>query len=145
MSKVCMHCTAEIEENTKFCSKCGAVQGKNQLADLSKNTEFIPTIEVSRECSIIGSLFSYKIFVDGVAIGKVKNGQKKRFQIAPGLHEIYVKQNWSWFYSTKVSFLLKDFAKFSCKPKVGFFGAIFGRIIFYMLFKRHQFIMLKEA
>jgi hypothetical protein len=145
MSKVCMHCIAELEEDTKFCPKCGAEQGKNQLADLSKSTEFIPTIEVLRESSMIGCLFSYDTFIDGVKIGTIKNGEKKQFQITPGLHEIYLKQNWSWCYSPKVSFLLKDFTKFSCKPKVGLFGVIFGRVVLYMLFKRHKFVELKEV
>lgn len=137
MSKICKKCNVEINDNEKICSKCGVVQ--------SENKEFIPTIEVLRESSIVGCLLSYSVFVDGVKIGIIKNGEKRRFQIDPGLHEIYIKQNWSWCYSPKISFLLKDFSKFSCKPKVGLLGVIFGRVVLYLIFKRHKFIALQEV
>ncbi|MBP2659368.1 MAG: hypothetical protein H6Q69_2400 [Firmicutes bacterium] len=144
MSKNCNKCSAKIEDNTRFCPCCGANQGKPEPI-FTNTSGFVPTLEVFRESSFVGSLFSYRVFVDGVEVGKLKNGEKKRFQIAPGLHEIYIKQNWSWLYSPKVSFLLKDFVKFSCKPKVSFFGSLFGRVGFYLMFKRRKFILLKEA
>ncbi|MBP2645793.1 MAG: hypothetical protein H6Q75_1233, partial [Firmicutes bacterium] len=69
---------------------------------------------------------------------------KKRFPIAPGLHEMYIKEDRGLFCSPKVSFILRDFAKFSCRPQIGFFGALFGKIGFYLLFKRRKFIVLKD-
>lgn len=132
-----------MEEDTKFCPQCGQSQENNE--DGMSSEGFVPTIEVLRESSFVGCLLSYKIFVDGTEIGKIKNGEKKQFQLKPGLHEIYIKQNWSWCYSPKVSFLLKDFVKFSCRSKIGVFGVIFGKIVFYMFFKRYKFIALKEA
>jgi len=146
MSKICKQCNMEIEDGTKFCPKCGTNQENNGGVILSNNNKFTPTIEVLRESSFIGSLLSYKIFVDGTEIGKIKNGEKKQFELTPGLHEIHIKQNWSWYYSPKVSFLMKDnFVKFRCKPQSGFLGAIFGKMFFYMLFKPNKFIDLKEA
>lgn len=144
MSKICKQCKVEMEDRAKFCPKCGTNQENNEEDILSNKNKFVPTIEVLRESGFIGSLLSYKIFVDGIEVGKIKNGGKEQFQLTPGLHEIHIKQNWSWCYSPKVSFLMKDnFVKFSCKPKVGFFGAIFGRMVYYMIFKRHKFISLK--
>jgi hypothetical protein len=145
MSKICKLCNVEIEEDTKFCPQCGQRHENNEDSMLSNSKGLVPTIEVLRESSFVGCLLSYTIFVDGTEIGKIKNGEKKQFQLKPGLHEIYIKQNWSWCYSPKVSFLLKDFIKFNCRSKIGVFGVIFGKIVFYMFFKRHKFIALKEA
>lgn len=103
---------------------------------------FTPTVEVTRESSMVGALFSFKVYVDGNLVGKVGNGEKKRFQLPAGLHEIQIKQ--MWWGSPKESFLLKDFTKFQCKPKIGIFGVIFGKIAYYMLFKRKKFIVLNE-
>jgi len=79
-------------------------------------------------------------------VGELKNGQKKQLQLTPGLHEIYLKMNWSWQYSPTVSFLLKDFTKFTCRPAYGFWGSmLFGiKPIIYLIFKPKKFIRLEE-
>lgn len=144
MNKICKECGAKMAENAKECSRCRATDEGNVNNAYLNQIEFVPTIEISRESSLVGWILSYRVFVDDIEIGKLKNGEKKRFQIAPGLHEIWLKQNWSWCYSPKVSFMLKDFVKFSCKPKIGVLGLLFGRDIFYVLFKRHKYIVLEE-
>lgn len=142
MSKICRQCNSKLEEGLKYCPHCGLNQ-ENGSATSSKSTEFTPTIEVFRESSLVGCLLSFRVFVDDKEIGRVKNGEKKRFQIGPGLHEVYVKLNWTWFSSPKVSFMLKDFMKFSCQPQVGILGFAI-KVPYYSLFKRHKFISLKE-
>lgn len=145
MKKSCKQCRREVEEDIKFCPNCGKNQ-ENDDSNPSLNSDgIVPTIEVLRESSFIGCLFSYIVFVDDVEIGRISNGEKKRFELTPGLHEVYIKLNWSWCYSPKVSFLLKDFKKFRCKPTVGLLGGLFGRMIFYVIFKRHKLITLKEV
>ncbi|MEN6622748.1 MAG: zinc-ribbon domain-containing protein [Smithella sp.] len=140
MSRLCTQCKAKVEEDSTFCPQCGAKQGDSTIGQA--NREFVPTMEISRESGFVGCLLSFRVFVDGAEIGRLKNGEKKRFQLAPGLHELYIKVNWSWFSSPKESFLLKDFAKISCKPKIGLLGAAI-KIPFYSLFKRHQFVAVK--
>ena len=85
----------------------------------------------------------YIVFVDGKELGRLGNGDKKRFKLEQGLHEIQIKQNWSWFYSPKESFLLKDFSKFTCKPMFGIFSPF--RLNFYSLFKSKKFILLTQV
>ncbi|WP_094607198.1 hypothetical protein SPSIL_057940 [Sporomusa silvacetica DSM 10669] len=144
MAKICKQCSTELEASAKLCPKCGTNQEQIGQVVLSNHTDMVPTVEVLRESSFVGCLLSYRVFVDNKEIGRLKNGEKKRFQLKPGLHEMYIKVNWSWFSSPKESFLLKDFVKFSCKPKVGFFGSVI-KIPYYSLFKRHKFVSLKES
>ncbi|GBG56585.1 hypothetical protein SPFL3102_00397 [Sporomusaceae bacterium FL31] len=110
----------------------------------SGSTEIASIVEVTRESSFVGCLFSFKVLVDDQVIGQLKNGEKKRFELSSGLHEIQIKVNWSLFSSPKESFLLKDFVKFTCKPKVGVIGLAF-KLPFYALFKRSKFIKLMQG
>lgn len=139
MSKRCEKCQTEIGIGNSFCPTCGTAQKGEGITN-----GFVPTIEVARESCSVGALVSYRIFVDDKEIGRLKNGEKKRFPLESGLHEIHIKQNWSWFYSPKESFLLKDFTKFKCRPKLGLIGEIF-KGPFYLLFKRHKYIELKQG
>lgn len=138
MSRACISCGAEIADNNNFCPKCGVNQIANNMP------EFIPTLEVTRESCFISCLQSFRVFVDDKEIGRLKNGEKKRFQITPGLHEIRIKVNWSWLSSPKESFLHKDFTKFSCRPRIGVLGAIFKMPI-YLLFKWRKFVQIKQG
>lgn len=139
MNNTCRQCGTKTEENAKFCPQCGVSYNDG----LPSNNEFVPTIEVLRDSSFVGCLLSYRVLIDGQEIGRLKNGEKKRFQFEPGLHEMYIKVNWSWFSSPKESFLLKDFVKFSCSPKVGIIGSII-KMPYYLFFKRNKFIELKQ-
>ena len=53
MSKVCKQCQTKFEDNTKFCSQCGAHQEGGERKFLPNNAEFVPTIEISRESSMV--------------------------------------------------------------------------------------------
>lgn len=138
MSKVCRKCQTTLEDDYQFCTRCGIVQD----SETTNITGFIPTIEIERESCFVGCILTFSVFVDGKKIGQLKNGEKKRFQLKPGLHEVYIKAN--WLYSPKVTFALNDLVKLSCKPQVGIIGSVFGKLPFYLLFKRHKFVALKQ-
>ena len=65
-------------------------------------------IEVYRVSRMVGFLFCCKIYLDGEQIGRVSNGDKQRFEVAPGLHEISIKLNWSFLKSRPFSFKINN-------------------------------------
>ncbi|MEN6564669.1 MAG: zinc-ribbon domain-containing protein, partial [Veillonellales bacterium] len=77
MSILCKHCHVELEDGSAFCPQCGAKQGDSTIGQA--NREFVPTMEISRESGFVGCLLSFRVFVDGAEIGRLKNGEKKRF------------------------------------------------------------------
>ena len=59
-----------------------------------------------------------------------------------------MKKNITVYYGEEIyelgfSFLLKDFSKFTCKPRFGIFSPF--RLNFYSLFKSKKFILLTQA
>ncbi len=134
----CTQCQKENPIDTLFCPSCGANQ--NTTIEVK---EFQPLVEIYRESSMVGFLFNYKIFIDGIEVGEIANGEKKKFPLSFGLHEVHLKMNWSWQSSPKVSFFLKDFTKLTCKPAYGILGMMLGvKPIIYFLFKPKKFIRL---
>lgn len=126
MSKYCAKCNKNYDDGTKFCPECGGQLAENagfiDLADGDKvssggqttsniqpsiNAE-AANIEVYRVSRWVGMLCACKIFLDDKEIGRVSNGDKKRFEITPGLHEIRVKMNWSFLKSRPFSFKVKE-------------------------------------
>lgn len=66
------------------------------------------SIEVYRVSRWVGMLCACKIYLDGTEIGRISNGNKQRFEISAGLHEISIKMNWSFLKSRPFSFKIKD-------------------------------------
>ena len=142
MKIICTKCKNEMADSDKFCPTCGFSK-EEILGNTSSINAFESMIEVYRESGIFGWIFDFIVLIDGKEIGRLKNGEKKRFKLTPGLHEIQIKINWSVFASPKESFLLKDFAKFTCKPKLGLFSTF--KIPYYFLFKRKKALLLTQS
>ena len=142
MKIICTKCKNEMADSDKFCPTCGF--SKEEILGINTEvTNFESMIEVYRESGIFGWIFDFIVLIDGKEIGRLKNGEKKRFKLTPGLHEIQIKINWSVFASPKESFLLKDFTKFTCKPKLGMFSPF--KIPYYFLFKRKKALLLTQS
>ena len=142
MKIICTKCKNEMADSDKFCPTCGFSK-EEILGNTSSINAFEPMIEVYRESAMFGRIFDFIVIIDGREIGRIKNGEKKRFKLEQGLHEIQLKINWSVFASPKESFLLKDFAKFTCKPKLGLFSTF--KIPYYFLFKRKKALLLTQS
>lgn len=65
-------------------------------------------IEVYRVSRWVGALCACKVYLDNTEIGCVSNGDKQRFEITPGLHEVSIKLNWSFLKSRPFSFKIKN-------------------------------------
>jgi len=53
----------------------------------------VTRLEITRPSAYIAMLVPHRIFVDGKKVGQVRNGKTQTIEVAPGQHEIYVKQS----------------------------------------------------
>ena len=86
----------------------GGIIMENTNNDFVTTTQEPAIIEVYRISRWVGMLCACKIFLDDNEIGRVSNGDKKKFEISPGLHEIRIKMNWSFLKSRPFSFKIKN-------------------------------------
>ena len=146
MSKYCAKCNKNYDNETRFCPECGGQLSENAgFIDLENDNKVssgvqmtsnvqqasnaeVASIEVYRVSRWVGVLFACKIFLDDKEIGGVSNGDKKRFEITPGLHEIRVKMNWSFIKSRPFSFKIKegDFIRLRFNFTFGGFSVLTG-------------------
>jgi hypothetical protein len=52
------------------------------------------TIRINRKREFINLFRNYKIFIDGLQVGKVSNGEIKEFEITEGKHIVTAKIDW---------------------------------------------------
>lgn len=72
-------------------------------------------IKIFREKSWADSLREYKIIIDGKELDRIKQGETKTLELAPGDHEIYLKIDFC--RSRKINFNVANAseARFRCK------------------------------
>ena len=100
----------------------------NAIVTQEVTAEEPAVIEVYRVSRMVGLLCSCKIFLDDIEIGRVSNGDKQRFEVTPGLHEIRIKMNWSFLKSRPFSFKIKngDFIRLRSDFTFGAFATFIG-------------------
>jgi len=59
---------------------------------------------------------SYKVFLDGVLVGKIKRKVPFEKSVAAGPHEFHVKDEWHFSNELRGDFQAGEVARFSCKP-----------------------------
>ena len=73
----CPNCNKEIEENKNFCPSCGTKLGNY-------------TLIVTRKKKIMGFAIPFPIYVDGVKIGDIKNGETISYNLTKGKHTVSI-------------------------------------------------------
>ena len=103
-------------------------------------------IEVYRVSRMVGLFNSCKIYLDDVEIGRVSNGDKQRFEIPEGLHEIRIKLNWSFLKSRPFSFKIKngDFIKLRSDFNFGGFATFIGWWFWKAIFSGGKVIKIEK-
>jgi len=81
---------------------------------------------------------SYKIEVDGQAVGKIGNGETVDLKLSPGRHRVRMKVDWCG--SREVMVDGSADARLHCAPGTNPFLAIF-----YVLFWRNDYITLRKV
>jgi hypothetical protein len=51
-------------------------------------------LTIIRESSTVNAGRAYKVVLDGVVVGQVKNGQTAEFELTPGQHVLHLKIDW---------------------------------------------------
>ncbi len=94
-------------------------------------------IEVERTSSLFAAFFyKMRILVDGQEMGRLGNGDKIRFKVPPGIHEIRVKMTLLGGSSRPLSFQVKsgEFKRFRAGKTFGGFSMFTGFWMFKFIF-----------
>lgn len=153
MAKFCEHCGAELDAGAKFCNSCGnAVEEtiSQNIAPVSAGNA-TTTIELFRKWRWVDFLFAANVFVDGIQVGKLSNGQTKIFEVTPGVHKLQLKMNWSFMSgflrSDATDFRINagDALKFNCNFKFGAFATVTGLWMPISLFSGFKVIKIEQV
>ncbi len=150
----CNTCNKDYEDSISFCSTCGAPLKESQPAlPVTTDDQIVsqpkgetPLIEIRRESRFVGCLLNCKVYIDNMEVGQVGSGDSKRFEVPEGLHELYVKMNWSFAKSDPISFKLRqgDFLRFRFDFTFGTFASISGWWFLKMLFSGGKVIRIEQ-
>ena len=94
-------------------------------------------VEVERTSSLFAAFFyKMRILIDGQEVGRLGNGDKIRFKVAPGIHEIRVKMTLLGGSSRPLSFQVKsgEFKRFRAGKTFGSFSMFTGWWMFKFIF-----------
>ena len=101
-------------------------------------------ITINRDSGYVDRIRAYKVVLDGNVVGKIKNGQQIKLDVAPGNHQIYLKIDWC--RSNTVEFEIdEDIIDFECGSSLrgSKFWIPFVELI-YIISKRNQYIWLRK-
>lgn len=98
-------------------------------------------IRISRQTSYPDSLRSYKIFIDDIYCGDIKNGEIKELDIENGEHSIYLKIDWC--RSKKLNFIVNsnELLEFYCGNSM--YGLKWFLIFIYITFLKNSYLFIQ--
>ena len=80
----CLNCNKEISDNSLFCPFCGT------KVNNEANGNLIP-LTITREKKLMGCAIPFSVFVDGVRVGDLKNGNFLQCSVGLGKHTVLIK------------------------------------------------------
>ena len=101
-------------------------------------------ISIKRDSGFADKTRAYKVILDGEEVGKIKDGQKIKIDIAPGGHKLYIKIDWC--QSNIVEFEMNEnIIEFECGSNLRGPKLLLPFIILiYITFRKKQYIWLKK-
>lgn len=87
---ICPTCGMQNENNAKFCGRCGT-QLQSMEQPMNNHQNFSNgnfKLTLNRPKSFVGSLIKFKIFIDDVQVGTIKNGETVVLNVQTGAHTI---------------------------------------------------------
>ena len=85
-------------------------------------------------------LAGYKVMLDGVVVGSVRNGQTVRFDLAPGAHRLRIRVAGKYSPELALSVGVGDTATLECRPAGSTASALYQSI-----FRRDAYISLRAV
>ena len=104
-------------------------------------TTGMATICISRDSVFRDRFRDYRVLLDGREIGRIGNGQEKRFEIDPGQHQLAMKIDWCT--SAPVRFLAVNgqSSKFRCGSGLRGIRLLF--MLYYVIFARSKYLWIR--
>lgn len=90
----CHKCGTQIADDAKFCSKCGtkvvykATGDTNIDGESNASTELIVSIAKVEDSRVLK--WKFPLFIDGIPIDELSNGQEATYKIQPGEHCVQI-------------------------------------------------------
>jgi hypothetical protein len=78
----------------------------------------IAQITIRRLRRPIGDVLrTYKVVIDGTAVGDIRRGETKTFEVPPGRHEIHLEIDWAKSRNLELSLSAGDVASLTCSAR----------------------------
>jgi hypothetical protein len=72
-------------------------------------------IHIERQAAWFGSLRAYRIFLDGKKSGTIRELESRTFEVQPGLHEVFLKVDWTSSPHLTMNIATGEQVKLICK------------------------------
>ena len=79
---ICPNCKNNLPDDVNFCTSCGTKVNNNYQGYV---------IKVTRIKSMVGVAISFKVFIDDVEIGVLKNNSTVMSNVSKGIHKVSIK------------------------------------------------------
>ncbi|MBU3113650.1 hypothetical protein [Clostridium lacusfryxellense] len=99
-------------------------------------------IRISRQTTYFDSFRSYKIYIDEIYCGDIKDGEIKELDIENGEHSIYLKID--WYRSKKSNFTVNsnELLEFYCGNSINGLKRLL--IFIYITFLKNRYLFLNQ-
>lgn len=88
----CPNCAKPIKKDAIVCPYCGEQAKEFKVSDKIGESKYENIIAINRRRFFDGALAKFYIYMDGVEIGNIGNGERKEFKTtASGQHGLVVK------------------------------------------------------
>ena len=85
----CSNCGFQINQNEKFCGHCGECLNNNQQNIQTSNINNATyRLTLTRPKNFVASLVKFKIYIDNIEVGTIKNGETVVLNVTSGNHVI---------------------------------------------------------
>src|SRR5580658_9326804 len=81
-------------------------------------------IQITRKAAPWRDRFrAYRIVLDGLQVGEIRNGQTVDFPVSPGRHELHLKIDWAGSKVLTFEVSADEIVRFRCEPEATSFSA----------------------
>ena len=101
------------------------------------------SLTVVRDSGYADRMRAYKVILDGVIIGEIRNGQTKEFLVAPGDHQLSLKIDWCG--SKAVAFTAAEGETPLFYAKSNLRGIRVMAALWFVLFDRMSYLLLEPG
>jgi len=102
----------------------------------------MPFLEIRRDSGYADHIRAYNVELDGITIGKLKDGEIKQFAVLPGPHRLRMKVDWCGSKTAYFTAIEKEKTVFYVKS--GLRGAKVFASAWFALFEQDSWIVLTQ-